>query len=497
MQVDPVRFGLRSAVGTQLLAWFTPRPNLVILLEDSPERIWERKREIQQYEMHEQLDRWRKLAETGQVDAIVRVDAEPNVIAHRIWQSALDAMMRDQTRRTERTPGTGLESVVQLLSRAPATSNRQGEFVVLPARRSPRFLAPVTPRAATANSLEVYSPQTWLGRAWRRSMSVGLRMGVAQQWLKDRVSLPIDDLQRYLATAAGCEQATVSVSLGTPGVHRKPVFQVMDARGRIRAFAKIGWNHATNELVRREAAALTSLRQHVFSTARVPRVLDAGWYDSNYVLVMEPVGKGFRRCSEHLDDRHLRFLSELHTLKAGNTGVSVLQAVAVRIPEIRDSGHHYYAHVLECAVEHLADGLRSADLPTGFAHGDFAPWNIRTAGDRLVVLDWEYCSDQVPAGWDLFHFLIVSAIELKRHSGDSIYRGFTQDTANRILLRTYLDSLGISREWIRPLLIAYLAETLSSNLIRSANNPSPIDRAARRAWAIMLNLAVRAKGEIL
>ena len=124
-------------------------------------------------------------------------------------------------------------------------------------------------------------------------MSIGLRTGIAQHFLKNRLSLPIDDFERYLAKAAGCEQAVVSVSLGTPGVHRKPVFQIMDRSGRIRAFAKAGWNHATNELVMREASALRSLRKHVFSTAKAPRVLNAGWYNSNYVLVTDAAAGGF------------------------------------------------------------------------------------------------------------------------------------------------------------------------------------------------------------
>jgi thymidylate kinase len=486
MQVDPVRFALQSAFGTRFLARFTPRPDLVVLLEDSPERIWQRKREIQQHEMREQLDRWHKLAEAGDVHAIVRVDCRPDEMAARIWQLAVDAMVEDHPIAADRSAGSALASIHCLLSGAPRLSNRNKEFLPLPQGSRPRFLAPVTPHVAAANSLYVYNPQTLLGGVWRGAVSLGLRTGLVQRWCKDTVTLPIDDFQRFLARAAGCAEAVVSVSLGTPGVHRKPVFQVMDMEGHIRAFAKVGWNQATNELVRLEAAALRMLGRHTFSTATVPSLLDACWYNDSYVLVMGEANGGSRRSSGKLNDRYLQFLTELHSIRQAQ--VSPMGAVDGRLREIRNSGYHYYAHILESAIQH-----QPTNLPAGFAHGDFCPWNIRTAGNKLLVLDWEYFGECVPAGWDLFHFLVSSAIELKKQSGAEVYRGIAQD----LYVHKYCQALGLPQSLIQPLLIGYLAETLSANLTRFGNHPSAIDKVARRTWAAMLTLAMRAEGSVL
>ena len=49
MYVDPVRFALRSRFGTRLLWKLTPRPDLVVLVYDDPERIWQRKRELHRH----------------------------------------------------------------------------------------------------------------------------------------------------------------------------------------------------------------------------------------------------------------------------------------------------------------------------------------------------------------------------------------------------------------------------------------------------------------
>lgn len=478
MQVDPVRFALRSTRGTRFLCRFTPQPDLVILLEDDPERIWQRKREIQRHEMREQLDCWRELAEAGQVHAIVRVNAGPEEIAARVRQLVLDAMVEDTPRvkTSECSTSNPMESVECLLAGA---SGALKEFAVLPNRSSPRFLVPLTPRGAAAKSLEIYNPQTWMGRSWRQYATLALRTGITQPLCKDAAALPIQDFQRSLARAAGCSEAVVSISLGTPGVHRKPVFQVMDASGRIRAYAKAGWNNTTNELVQREASALATLGKHAFSTATIPSVLDARWHGENYVLAMAASDGAAEPSPARLDSRHLQFLTELHAIPGQRRGVeNRIEAIG----EVRQLGFHYYAHILE-----QAGAVHTAGLPTGFGHGDFSPWNIRIAGGKLLVLDWEYGGEASPAGWDLFHFLIGAGIELQKQSGAQVYRSLSGNPD----IGRYFDAVGLSREWVRISLITYLTETLSGNLIRYGTQPSAIDKKARRAWATMLALSLR------
>lgn len=477
MQVDPVRFGLRSTLGTRFVARFTPKPTRVILLEDDPERIWRRKREIERHEMGEQIERWRELAEAGEVHAIVCVDAGPEEIAARVQQVVSDAM-------AGRTPSYAPDPLAGL--RTPTAESPV--FAVLPNRSNPRFLVPLSPPAAAANALQIYNPQTWRGRAWRGCVSLALRTGMARRLLPTAV-YPVENLQRYLANTVGCDRAVVSISLGTPGVHRKPVFQVMDSSGRVRAFAKLGSNAATNALVEREAAALTTLARQVFSTATVPELLEARWFEGNYVLVMRASGSG--ASGSRLDDRHLQFLAELHL--AGRTPSSA-PGPLVRLAAIRELGYHYYAHVLERALEHLDKELAGADLPAGFGHGDFSPWNIRTVGRQLLVLDWEYWGDRVPAGWDLFQFITATGIELEKRSGAQLYGTLASATDQRRGVERYFDAVGLSRQWIAPSLTAWLAQALSCNLVRFGAHPSAIDRAARRAWATMLVLALRSKG---
>lgn len=84
MIVDSVRFGVPRHARTGLLRRVSRRPDLIVLLNDSPVRIYTRKPELQETELEAQLAIWRNLVKKGWVDAIVEVDAEPQVVIGRV-----------------------------------------------------------------------------------------------------------------------------------------------------------------------------------------------------------------------------------------------------------------------------------------------------------------------------------------------------------------------------------------------------------------------------
>jgi thymidylate kinase len=85
MAVDPVRFGLASARGTDFCWRWLPKPDRVILLSDDPERIHARKPELPAGEIRKQLDEWERRAKTGQVHRIISVQAAGDQLASRVW----------------------------------------------------------------------------------------------------------------------------------------------------------------------------------------------------------------------------------------------------------------------------------------------------------------------------------------------------------------------------------------------------------------------------
>ena len=484
MKVDPVRFGLTSANGTGLLCRLTPKPDLVILLDDDPERICQRKQELEEHEMAAQLAHWRRLAEMGEIHAIVRVDAEPEEIAARIQQLIVDTLMRKTSTRQAPLRPDALESLQGIVG-----PNGSKEFAVLPRGSNPRFLVPLFPSRVAAISLAILNPQRSAGCAWRKCLSLALGTGVVRYLPLSRQSLAIGEFEEYLAAAVGCPEVAISASLGRGGVHGKPVFQVMRMDGRIVAYAKLGWNKATVRLVRNEESSLRKLEGATFSTAIVPRVLHSGWFRDNYVLVQEAVSGTTDDALRELDHRHMAFLRELAT--ASNNTTCATPEIEACLQSAHQLGFHYYAYLLEHSARYCDHYLRGARVRQVAGHGDFAPWNIRTTGGKLLVLDWEYAQPE-PAAFDLFHFLICSAIELERQSAPQIYRDLMSGRARRCI-EEYFDALQMPRSWVDPLLVAWIAEALSRNLVLFGGTPSAEDVASRSVWATLLDLIVNAR----
>lgn len=59
------------------------------------------------------------------------------------------------------------------------------------------------------------------------------------------------------------------------------------------------------------------------------------------------------------------------------------------------------------ALDELQARLGPVVLPPILQHGDFAPWNIRQAGSRICVFDWEYAQCSCNPLADFMHFHLI------------------------------------------------------------------------------------------
>ena len=487
MQVDPVRFALSSKRGTRLLWKIVPRPDLVILLEDEPYRILQRKQELEAQEMAEQQAEWRRLAERGLVNASIRVDGDAPEIAGRVRQLAMEALSRRHGIR--RVSGTdGVSWLRRLLPNAAYAAGR--EFIALPSRAHARLLIPPSPRRAAANGLAVYNPQRFLPRLAARMLRGALRAGLAQPFLRSRAHLPTQPLEDRLRDVTGESDAVVSVSLGTPGPRRKPTLQVIGANGDVFGYAKLGHDSVTAELLRNEADTLRLLAGCSFSTAIVPRVLDLSTCGGCHLLVQR-ARKSAGVPAPRLDRRHLRFLVELAGVEQPTTVPPVQARLESSAGSIRDAGFVWYASLIDRAADSASMAL--TETPVVLTHGDFAPWNIRESDSRLLVYDWEDAGPGLPAS-DIFYFLAAVAIELRGHDGARVFRTVSSADAQH-LVACYLAAAGVSQAPFFPLLAAWSAEALSRNVMLHGHDIADVDLAWRGALASILFLALNRAGE--
>ncbi|MCH7979823.1 MAG: hypothetical protein IH935_12720, partial [Acidobacteria bacterium] len=257
MMVDPYRYGLRASRGTRLFWKLVPKPDRAILLFDSPDRIVARKAELEKDEIERQLREWLRLARRGHVDAVIRVDAPPEELARRITDLVitsfieknggdLTARIRAEERLREMVAALGGGGGVELCFDGgkdrllPSGRNDYSTplIAVLPSATKPRLLIPLHNRKASAAALRVYNPQKRLARLAKRLLAATLRLGLAQPLLRPRASLFVPNgdaavtppdfaLQEHLREVFGVKQLVTSISLGTPGVHQKPLIQAM------------------------------------------------------------------------------------------------------------------------------------------------------------------------------------------------------------------------------------------------------------------------------
>lgn len=208
------------------------------------------------------------------------------------------------------------------------------------------------------------------------------------------------------------QPVVIGVHLGPPRANRKPVVQVMSFTGRTLAFAKLGTNHLTRTLVRAETSALRWLAGASLTKVDVPNIIYSGRTGEQDLLVLGPVDTRRKPTwlSPAIEGAMLEVSEVAGVTRAHLTRSGFWRALRGRVAGLRGEMGGYLRSSL-CELERA-----HASPPICFAswHGDWTPWNMSTAGGRIVVWDWERFSTNVPSGFDAIHFELQSAIRMPR-----------------------------------------------------------------------------------
>jgi len=365
-------------------------------------------------------------------------------------------------------------------------------FGVFPTAVSPRLLVPLASRRAAAASLRGSSharePHVRLARVLLR---IGLRAGVAQHLLRDRLSIslgeqesgPLADvlLTQHLAEVFGRRDIAVAVRIGRPRPNRKPLIQVLSPDGDVVGYVKVGWNPLTRRLVRNEARVLTDLAREGSSRAafEVPQVLHAGEWRQLEILALSPLHGRLLRGSDSLIAAAATAMGEISRLSDRHeeplAASDYWRTTRSRITAVANGGR----------LSQLADALEKRYgedvLPFGSWHGDWTPWNMAWRDGTLVVWDWERSGDAVPVGLDAAHFDFQVALRAARHRWD---RALQETLAGGTPL---LSTLPLPQDRDRLLLSLHLLEmSLRSEEGRRAGI-SPPDSTYLPALAALLD----------
>lgn len=298
-------------------------------------------------------------------------------------------------------------------ARTPTT-----EFLLVPDARRPRLLVPAgKPRAASAAVRRYSQPRSRM--AWLRmhALSLSIRTGVGDRFLKDRVRVydgsGADTIETYLGKVLGRE-VRLSLHVGPPRANRKPVLQLLTDKGVTVGFVKIGVNDLTRSLVRAEGSSLRTLASAELPSMTIPSVLHEGRWRELEILVLSALPVRRRRSSssaERITEAAVELSRVAGTTTATLAGSDYWQALTARLAA---AGEGPAADALRTIVGELTTQSGSTTLTFGAWHGDWSPWNMSVLPDTVLVWDWERFTAGVPVGYDLLHYALQDLVVVKR-----------------------------------------------------------------------------------
>jgi hypothetical protein len=373
----------------------------------------------------------------------------------------------------------------------PSTHATAYSFLRLPLRGATRLLLPCGPGATAAATAASFRQRNegqhkFAARTARVLAAIGLRTGAVQRLLSPPridISLPTgkapgehsqDSLIAYLSHVLRRE-VVVGGQVKLRDVHQTQTLHALSPSGDIIGFVKVSWNPMTEELLRNEVRALRDWKHVPGQQVRPPAVLHHGIWQGNDVVVTGPLPVPGRSTSSRVLPPAVGVTLEIANmgprLRGPLTESAYWTRSLERIVAIREEGRR--GTPLDPTVDALIDDLveyfsTQDDLPLlwGAWHGDWLPWNFvrQPETGELLVWDWEYSTDCVPLGFDLYHF----------YYGMRFFaRGLDAATALRqaaISVEPLLGVLGIPRESYALLSSLYNFEMLLRRLEISVHN---------------------------
>ena len=277
------------------------------------------------------------------------------------------------------------------------------EMAVVPGLKNPRWFIPLDSGSAASAAFKIYTPYRLRARLQHMVARAVARTG--RYWSRDRITIA----QRTAGAVESAVEETLHLSNPAIGFAsgslvppHKPVFVVLDGRGRARAFGKVAVEESARIPLRREALVLAALAQKAPTLA--PPLLLEREVDGRLVTLQGalPGNAGPRRFS----GMHRRFLEALQTGEMRTVAdTEYVTRLRDRLSSIPQLGPEV------AALRRLEPSLSDLRVKGTIVHGDFAPWNIRQVEGRISAFDWEHaCLDGIPLIDSLHHVLQVGVL---------------------------------------------------------------------------------------
>ena len=292
-------------------------------------------------------------------------------------------------------------------------------------------------------------------RAWAATM---LKL---DRWLPPLQLLPTVKPQQFplpeVYEELGIAEDSFAIFYGPPGPLRKlTVF----SSAADRSLTKIALLPSADAMVRNECKILTLLADKQIGIDSVPRLLSHGQLSSGRRFVRTTVFQA-GRYEPRFGAMHRAFLELLYAhrscAKCWAQSYSY-RLLLTRAAAIRNMLHRKDSELIDSALADVAALGGTEPVAECVVHGDFAPWNITVADDRLRVFDWEYAAVRGNPLRDFLHFhLIPDAVSHRIPGSTALNRLGSNAREHLACLAGQLPSLQL----VGALMLQYLAETVT------------------------------------
>lgn len=287
------------------------------------------------------------------------------------------------------------------------------DFILVPGLRRPPLLVPADHRVAAAAVRHYSGQRSPAARMATKLFSACLHSGLGGAVFRHRLTMHVppeaDTVETYLAGVLS-QDIRVSMYLGPPRANRKPVLHILSPAGKPVAFAKIGVNPLTRQLVRAEHDALTRLKQAGLPGITVPEVLHYGCWQELQILVMNALPAWQRRQPLPAPQlaKTMVTVAQMNGTHSGPLrGSQYLSQLRSRLSSAGESPDQA---TLLWLVDELSTRAGGVTLSYGAWHGDWTPWNMASTTGGLLVWDWERYTPGVPLGFDALHYRLQTEV---------------------------------------------------------------------------------------
>ena len=353
---------------------------------------------------------------------------------------------------------------------APCAPEAVGAEVVLHAVRrggEPWLLLPARGDLA-ARALELYPAQTARARAAKNLLRIALRFGLKPGL--EKVRLPVasnDAFANFLSETASRPAGTLPEFALLAGNPRAPgrrfVLLLFGPTGQPAVVVKAGRSETAQHLV---AAEADFLQRAPLNAPGLPRLRGTFQMRGTRAFALD----FFAGASPEPD--------------AGAQLGELLGAWLTTNRQVALGDLEGWRRLVAASESPLPDALQKLArirVHPALTHGDFAPWNVKASRGQWAVLDWERGELAGVPGWDWFHFVIQTALLVRREPAEDLLSRF-EHLLDSAQFSNYATRAGIG-EHGRALALAYLAGCIRvTRQTEGREQLLELERAAAARW---------------